>query len=628
MDFESAALKHKLNELERQNEELTREIYELKSAPNESTALKQKLNKLKVENEILKRQIAELKRTSNKSDRDSISTDSSDYTDSTIPMTIEQQLKQFDKIAATGQLFLKYSHAHSKPQDRIVKVSFDNKYKPKQISWGSGDRHFSMTNIYCITWGHYTPIFMTHKNILDPILCFSVITMTEKGIYQTLNLQAQSSDMAELWVKGLRKLIGHTDNRDDTLAIKFQNSMVKYHTIHDMKTIFNDEDYDQVNTMMNELKIYRNSMKVLNILFDQLDVDDNGDVEYDEFEYGLKKILNIDLNDSEIKQLFVVMDIDASGYIDRSDFKQGLLEENNCIELSESQNKIINYINTHNSKYKYKLNYKKCLNLNQCQLLFLGYIRLFNIKLLVPEELIELCFRYYFTAVDSNIVKDALHKKQEIYTELFDKIDLEDNGDISQSEFLEGVSRNISQAVDDIYLCKLAQLFCCMKTSVVSNTECQNKIIENELNIVDNNVNISRENDVFDENKVDVNNDMIILENVYISRATFVSFFLMQFESKLLNILKSSIFFMEEIGLKLKEIDMVQNTNFIDYSVYVDTIKDIQSNKIINEELSKEELIEMVNNLKTINIELQQRNKELSDKLSELQSKSTTLTAI
>lgn len=46
--------------------------------------------------------------------------------------------KQFDKIAATGQLFLLYRGKTGKtPQDTIVKVSFDNidnPFKPKQIS--------------------------------------------------------------------------------------------------------------------------------------------------------------------------------------------------------------------------------------------------------------------------------------------------------------------------------------------------------------------------------------------------------------------------------------------------------------------------------------------------------------
>merc|ERR1711933_90584 len=138
-----------------------------------------------------------------------ISTDSAD-----VALSLKEQLKNFDKIAATGQLFLKYTgKRRRKPQDRIVKVSFDNKYKPKQISWGSGSRHIDFTEILYISWGHYTPVFEARKDQLDAKLCFSVV-----GKQQILDVQAQSKEMAELWVKGLRKLIGHSDEKSDKLA--------------------------------------------------------------------------------------------------------------------------------------------------------------------------------------------------------------------------------------------------------------------------------------------------------------------------------------------------------------------------------------------------------------------------
>merc|ERR1712087_695892 len=119
-----------------------------------------------------------------------------------------------DKIASTGQLFLKYTgKRRRKPQDRIVRVSFDNKYKAKQISWGSGSRHIDFNEILYIAWGHWTPVFEARKDSLDKKLCFSVV-----GKQQILDVQAQSKEMAELWVKGLRKLIGHSDDKSDKLA--------------------------------------------------------------------------------------------------------------------------------------------------------------------------------------------------------------------------------------------------------------------------------------------------------------------------------------------------------------------------------------------------------------------------
>ena len=128
----------------------------------------------------------------------------------------DEWLAQFEKIAATGQLFLKYTgKRRRRPQDRIVKVSFDNKHKPKQISWGSGSRHIDFNDILYIAWGHWTPVFQARKDQLPAEQCFSVI-----GKMQILDIQATSKQMAELWVKGLRMLIGQTDDEAEALSKK------------------------------------------------------------------------------------------------------------------------------------------------------------------------------------------------------------------------------------------------------------------------------------------------------------------------------------------------------------------------------------------------------------------------
>merc|ERR1719295_429258 len=149
------------------------------------------------------------------SDSDTEEGSYSDDSDSSVDApTLQEQLKNFGKIAATGQLFLKYTgKRRRKPQDRIVKVSFDNKYRPTKISWGSGSRHIIFSDILYIAWGHWTPVFQARKDQLKEDLCFSVV-----GKQQILDVQAQSKEMAELWVKGLRKLMGHSDAESDRKA--------------------------------------------------------------------------------------------------------------------------------------------------------------------------------------------------------------------------------------------------------------------------------------------------------------------------------------------------------------------------------------------------------------------------
>jgi len=125
-------------------------------------------------------------------------------------------LKTFDKIAQTGQKFFKYGSGKrglQKPQERVVNVAFDDEGKPLQISWGSGTRHMDFRSILYIAYGHYTPLFYAHRDELDPSLCFSVV-----GKNQILDLQASSKNIAELWVKGLRRLINQSDETADQLA--------------------------------------------------------------------------------------------------------------------------------------------------------------------------------------------------------------------------------------------------------------------------------------------------------------------------------------------------------------------------------------------------------------------------
>ena len=122
-------------------------------------------------------------------------------------VSVKEQLKRFHRISVIGQLFLKYTGTRRrKPQDRIVKISFDSRGNARYISWGSGSRHIDFDDMLYAIRGHWTPVFLARKHQLDPDLCFSVV-----GREQTLDIQAQTKQMAELWVKGIRKLLGQTE---------------------------------------------------------------------------------------------------------------------------------------------------------------------------------------------------------------------------------------------------------------------------------------------------------------------------------------------------------------------------------------------------------------------------------
>ena len=130
---------------------------------------------------------------------------------------LQERLLMFEKIALMGQLFVHCMKEGSQkqydgPKQIIVSVSFDNKNQPEQLSWGGGS-YIDFSEIEYIAWGHWTPVFQARKDSLREQLCFSVV-----GIKQILDLQAQSREMAELWVKGLRKLMGHTDGVSDRKA--------------------------------------------------------------------------------------------------------------------------------------------------------------------------------------------------------------------------------------------------------------------------------------------------------------------------------------------------------------------------------------------------------------------------
>eukprot|EP01084_Bolivina_argentea_P205151 350531_1 len=123
---------------------------------------------------------------------------------------------EFMKIAQAGQLFYKYTgKRRRKPQDRIIKVSFDDDENPKQISWGSGTRNIPFNEIQYIAHGHWTPVFKARKDQLDPKLCFSVVS---KDTIVNIAPCTYNPTLVNIWVKGLRMLLNQSDEEADRLS--------------------------------------------------------------------------------------------------------------------------------------------------------------------------------------------------------------------------------------------------------------------------------------------------------------------------------------------------------------------------------------------------------------------------
>eukprot|EP01083_Nonionella_stella_P013595 38250_1 len=81
-----------------------------------------------------------------------------------------------------------------------------------------------------------------------------------------------------------------------------------------------------------ELKEYRKKYKLLHDMYCKIDAGGFGDLDFDEFGSGIRK-LNISLDEHEMKQIFNVMDHDQSGYIDLNKFISFLIYGFNSFKL-------------------------------------------------------------------------------------------------------------------------------------------------------------------------------------------------------------------------------------------------------------------------------------------------------
>eukprot|EP01084_Bolivina_argentea_P170513 295463_1 len=87
-----------------------------------------------------------------------------------------------------------------------------------------------------------------------------------------------------------------------------------------------------------ELLYQRND--ILLSAYDNIDIDDNGDIEWEEFKYGMDR-LNVSLTEQEMKQIFALMDSDFGNFVDINEFSMFLSQIFESNELTRFQDAIL-----------------------------------------------------------------------------------------------------------------------------------------------------------------------------------------------------------------------------------------------------------------------------------------------
>jgi len=65
-----------------------------------------------------------------------------------------------------------------------------------------------------IAWGHWTPVFVKRNEKLKENRCLSIVAKDGR----VLDLEGYNRSITELWVRGLRKLMGHSDEESEEMA--------------------------------------------------------------------------------------------------------------------------------------------------------------------------------------------------------------------------------------------------------------------------------------------------------------------------------------------------------------------------------------------------------------------------
>jgi len=132
-------------------------------------------------------------------------------------------MKMFIRTAGNGTLFRKHKYrrrwdddARYQPKEVFIKVNFDAENgDPLRITWGTGNRHVEWETVKLIAWGLHTPTYtaMQQRMNINPKTCFSVVST-----HTILDVQNDNVKTVEMWVKGLRQLLGQTGEEADRLS--------------------------------------------------------------------------------------------------------------------------------------------------------------------------------------------------------------------------------------------------------------------------------------------------------------------------------------------------------------------------------------------------------------------------
>ena len=102
-----------------------------------------------------------------------------------------------------------------------------------------------------------------------------------------------------------------------------------------------------------ELQDIHAEKELIEKAFAKIDVDNNEDIESDEFVNGLKK-LKVKLNIKDMQKVFNLMDFDKSNYIDRNEFAMFLTQRYESKQLSRMQMAILDAIRNQNGGHNRK----------------------------------------------------------------------------------------------------------------------------------------------------------------------------------------------------------------------------------------------------------------------------------